>query len=410
VNVDHVDQRNADSGSRVSRFGGALGILAVVSATPVALLAAAALTGVGLTRQLPGETAVMAGLLLTLLPALGLVSLLRGGPSLLAAAIWVWSLAVLLCLPVYFPEKRVDATARGLHLIAAPMGARSAERLSRLGAGLVGLLGSEPERLPEAIQMSDEECPDTREDTAGATLARAETGATRAERVVVLSYQGDGTSMLVPVFFDGPVYGEEFALLFDTGATYTTLNREALAAIGVEVPPDAPTVTLHTAGGEASSQLVLVDAVWLGEEMLEWVTVAVCEPCAGRGVAGLLGLNVTGQFEVGLHNDRKQIELRRLPGRESRKLDIGQWLELESRVRHWRDGRVQIELKGTNRAAAGIARALVELGCPGGRFSIELEDIPARGAGTTRLSLPYDTDCSDYQIDLLGGSWGAAEF
>jgi hypothetical protein len=153
-----------------------------------------------------------------------------------------------------------------------------------------------------------------------------------------------------------------------------------------------------------------VDAVWLGEEMLEWVTVAVCEPCAGRGVAGLLGLNVTGQFEVGLHNDRKQIELRRLPGRESRKLDIGQWLELESRVRHWRDGRVQIELKGTNRAAAGIARALVELGCPGGRFSIELEDIPARGAGTTRLSLPYDTDCSDYQIDLLGGSWGAAEF
>ena len=398
-----MERRDSISASQVGRFGGALGATAIASAVPAAFVAAGALTGIGLTRQLSGEAALAVGLLLIVLPALGLARLLGGRATGLGASVWVWSLVVLLCLPLYFPDERVDATARGLRLMAAPVGPRGAERLSRLGAGLVGSLMSEPDRLPEATRLR-------RKDAADASLARSEARGANAERVTVLRYEGDGTSMHVPVFFDGPVYGEEFAMVFDTGATYTTLNREALAAIEVEVPPDAPTVTLRTAAGDALAQLVLVDAAWLGDEMVDWVTVAVCEPCAGRGVAGLLGLNVTGQFEVGLQHDRKQIELRRLSGRENRKLDIGQWLELESRVRHWRDGRVEIEVKGTNRAPAEVSRAQVEVACPGGRFAVEFEEIPARASATTRMSLPHETDCSGYRIDLLGGSWEAAGF
>jgi hypothetical protein len=381
--------------------------LLLLTAVPVAVVAAAAVAGVGLARQASGVAAVAVGLLLTLLPALGLASVFRGGARVLGAALCLWSLAILLCLPRYFPGERIEATAGGLRFLAAPMGPRSAERLSRLGAGLVGLLGAEPERLPAAARLSRAEPPET-----GAGLARGETSAVAKPSggVTVLPFEGDGASLRVSVFFDGPVYGDEFAMIFDTGATYTTLSREALGMLGVDVPLDAPRVTLHTAAGESVVPLVLLDAAWLGDEFVDWVTVAVCEPCAGDGVAGLLGLNVTGQFEVALRHDRKQIELRRLPSRAERQLDVRQWLKLESRLRHWRDGRLEIELKGSNRARAGIERALVEVDCPGGRFGVELEAIPARAEVTTRMSLPRDSDCSTYRIDVLDGSWEGADF
>lgn len=404
------------SSHRADRFGGRWGAWAVASAVPVAVLAAAALTGVGLARQIPGAAALLAGWLLTLLPALGLMWLFRGGAGLLATAVWSWSLAVLLCLPLYFPGERAEATARGVRFMAAPLGAGGSDVLSRLAGELLGLLGSEPERLPEARRLPDDEGVEmeepgeggrqgVREASGSGALARLEVEEPPTERVVVLPYEGDGRIMRVSAFFDGPVYGEEFPMIFDTGATFTTLNREALAALEVEVPPDAPTVVLHTAAGEATAQLVLVDAAWLGEEMVDWVTVAVCEPCAGAGAAGLLGLNVTGQFEVALRHDRKQIELRRAPGRENRKVDIGQWLEIEARVRRWRDGRVQVELKGWNRSPADIGQALVEVKCGDSRFAVELEHIPARATATTRKSLPHDTDCTGYRIDLLRGTW-----
>jgi hypothetical protein len=381
--------------------------LLLLTAVPVAVVAMTAVTGVGLARQASGAAAVAVGLLLTLLPALGLASLFRGGTRALGAALWLWSLAVLLCLPRYFPGERIEATARGLRFLAAPMGPRSAEQLSRLGAGVVGLLGAEPERLTEAARLSPAEGPET-----GAGLARRQTPAFAGPSggVTVLPFEGDGASLRVSAFFDGPVYGEEFAMIFDTGATYTTLNREALEALEVDVPPDAPRVTLHTAGGESVVPLVLLDGAWLGDEMVDWVTVAVCEPCAGDGVAGLLGLNVTGQFEVALLHDRRQIELRRLPRRAERQLDLRAWLTLESRLRYWRDGRLEIELKGSNRSRAGIERALVEVECPGGRFGVELEAIPARAGVTTRMSLPRDTDCTSYQIEVLGGIWEGADF
>jgi hypothetical protein len=382
-------------------------VLLLVTAVPVTAVAMGAVAGVGLARQASGASAVAAGLVLTLLPAWGLASLFRGGARALAAALWLWSLALLLCLPRYFPGERIEATARGLRFLAAPMGPRSAERVSWLGAGLVGLLGAEPERLPEAVRLGPAEPP---EPGAGQARRQAPASAGSLGGVTVLPFEGDGATLRVSAFFDGPVYGEEFAMIFDTGATYTTLGREALGVLEIDVPLDAPRVTLHTAAGESVVPLVLADAAWLGDEMVEWVTVAVCEPCAGDGVAGLLGLNVTGQFEVALRHDREQIELRRLPSRTERQLDLVQWLKLESRLRYWRDGRLEIELKGGNRSRAGIERVLVEVACPGGRFGVELENIPAGGEVTTRMSLPRDTDCSTYGIEVRGGSWQGAEF
>jgi len=154
---------------------------------------------------------------------------------------------------------------------------------------------------------------------------------------------------------------------------------------------------------------VLVDAVWLGDEVVEWVTIAVCEPCARGPIAGLLGLNVTGQFQVALDHEEHEIRLQRRRNERDRQLDIAQWLALRSTVRRWWDGRVEIEVTGDNRSGAPIREALVEVACRGDRYAVQLLGIPPQGSRTTTASLPRGADCSEYSIKLHSGSWPAGK-
>jgi hypothetical protein len=226
-----------------------------------------------------------------------------------------------------------------------------------------------------------------------------------------MAYQGEGESMRIAAFFDGPRYGEEFGMIFDTGATYTTLNREALAHLEVEVPPDAPVAVLRTANGEIEAPLVLVDAVWLGDAVVEWVTVAVCEPCAtGEGVSGLLGLNVSGQFKVSLDHDHRQIHLGPLEGDENRKLDVVQWLQLRSRLLRWQDGRLEVEVTGENRSPVAVGAFSAEIDCPGGRFEVRVEGVEPRESRTRKMALPRGTECGEYTLSLREATWSRERF
>ena len=77
--------------------------------------------------------------------------------------------------------------------------------------------------------------------------------------------------------------------MLDTGATYTTLPSGVLLRLGRMPPTEAPRLTLNTANGERSAQVVLVDRVWLGDLHLDGVAVTSCEDCASSDNAGLLG-------------------------------------------------------------------------------------------------------------------------
>jgi hypothetical protein len=145
--------------------------------------------------------------------------------------------------------------------------------------------------------------------------------------------------------------------------------------------------------------------VWLGEALLEWVTIAVCEPCAGMGSSGLLGLNVTGQFQVELDHDDRSIVLTPAQRFGNRALDVGQWLELSARMRAWPDGRRDIRVQHHNRAPVAIASATVELACADERFEVDLEPTPARTRLTTRMTLPRGEGCETYTVDLVRASW-----
>ena len=403
--VDELDELQA---SEPRSRPGCLAVLLGATAVPIVLLTIGALTGIGLARNLASFPAVAAALVLVLLPIVGLASLIRTGFRLaeLGGAAWLWSLVVLLTVPFYFPGERTRAVSTGLELLASPSGDAARERVVRFGDTLVGLLGAEPEptRFAGELPSAALEAARAAEDARQVRMLR------EARGDVVIPYQGRGEHLQVAAFFDGPRYGEEFSMIFDTGATYTTLNRRALELLEIEVPRDAPLAILRTASGEIKAPLVIVDAVWLGDAVVEWVTVAVCEPCATDEISGLLGLNVSGQFQVALDHDHHQIELAALGRAEDRKLDVARWLTLHSRILRWQDGRLEVEVTAENRAKVGIREFSVQVDCPGGRFEVKVDDLPGGETVSRKMALPRGTDCSEYILDLREATWERSRF
>lgn len=217
---------------------GCLGVAVALTSVPVLGLAIAVVTGLGLERNLANFPALAAGVALVLLPVLGLASLIGGGFRLaeLGGSGWFWSVVLLVALPLYFPGERGAAAHGGLTLLASPLSEAAQTRVISLGQRIIGLLGEEPEPTPLAAELPG----------AAAEAVRAADAARRVREIreargdVVIAYEGQGETLEVAAFFDGPRYGEEFRMVFDTGATYTTLNRAALAHLEIDVPPDAP--------------------------------------------------------------------------------------------------------------------------------------------------------------------------
>jgi len=270
----------------------------------------------------------------------------------------------------------------------------------------VDLLGADPAPVgpaparPDRIATSASHAPRR---VSAASASRIDPA--RPTSSVLLPYEGDRSSLRIRVDLDGPELGEQVEMIFDTGATLTTLDRATLDRIGVVVPADAPWVTLRTANGELEAPLVLVDAIWLGDEPVEWVTVAVCDGCTSAPAVGLLGLNTSQRFHVALDHDRRRIELTRRAREDDRALDIGQWLQIRSRATRQWTGAVDVALTAHNAAHRPVAEAVVDLTCGDQVFAIQIDDIPAGGERTTEISLPRGTDCSRQKVELARSHW-----
>ena len=215
---------------------------------------------------------------------------------------------------------------------------------------------------------------------------------------------------MIPVHIDGPEFGQQLQFIFDTGATLTTLTRDALDALDIQLDDGAPTILLRTAAGEMEARFALVDAVWLDEEVVEWVTVAVCESCASPTTAGLLGLNVSSHFRVSIDHESEQLEFVPRRGRRNRKLDIQPWLDLSSVLRRWDDGRLELTIEVENRSRQGIRSSVLEVKCSEESFTIRLDPIPAFGSVSQVASLPRNSPCENFEIRPLAASWETDRF
>jgi len=390
----------------MARLGGLL-----LTAPPLAV-ATGAVMGLGLLRGAPAGLALLAGLALAILPALGLTKLMSIGRRLSAWCAWAWCWVLLAGLPLYFPGEREAATSAGLERLASFMGSGASRQIGELGAGVVTLLGEDPAPLRaadnrlEAKPVARVEQPAGREVPPGFPRGEEEVDA----EGVQLSYHGDENSLRIEVEIDGPEIGEAFTMIFDTGATFTTLDRASLDAIGIFLQPDAPRVTLQTANGKIEADLVLVDAVWLGGSPVEWVTVAVCDSCVHPPAVGLLGLNVSQRFQVSLDHERKSIGLKRRTSGDDRSLDIRNWLKVRSEARESWDGTVETELTAFNDSRREIRTAVLDLECGDAAFAIQLENVPPHGQATARANLPRGTDCREQRLELSRAYWNLDRF
>lgn len=363
-----------------------LGLIAV----PVAFFVFSTVLGLGVLRQGPPHLVSLSATALLLIPPLGLASLMGRSERMGPAALLAWSVGVYLALPLYFPGERLDAASTGFAVVGS-------------------LVGVAPD--PELVASVDAMAPQP------AARALPPTAAEPAVRVlppsqatlpdqVALPYEGRKNTLLLPIEVEATPTsdGEELWMLFDTGATLTTLTTDKLRDLGVVIPRDAPQITMHTAAGQRTARLVMVDRIWVGGFAVEGVTISVCDPCADDDSSGLLGLNVSGQFLVTLDTVRRELVLQPRQGPVDRTLDIQPWIEIAGSATRWPDGRTEVEVSVDNHADRDIEEVTVKVQCDRS-FLAHVENIPARGYASTTVALPRGVACEQYKLNLENARW-----
>ncbi len=223
---------------------------------------------------------------------------------------------------------------------------------------------------------------------------------------VILPYEGEGRSLRIPVEIEGRGGRSlDLAMVFDTGATFTTLDRGTLRALGISVPNDAPTLRFQTAGGERESQLVLVDRLWVGGLAVDGVTVGVCDDCASDDSAGLLGLNVSRRFKVTVDQERHELVLEPRIGPQDASHDVLPWVELGATATRFPDGRVEVGVRLANHSHRDLDEAEVTVSCGEG-WAVPIGPVAAGEEGETTMSLGLGTRCAEgYTVALSRALW-----
>jgi len=374
--------------------------LAVVALVPVCL-ALSLMLGAGVLRQGPPLLVSVAAGLLVLLPALGVAAIFRRRMLGFALGLVLWPTVVVIGFPLYFPGERADALASGATVLLMPLGMR----LDADHAHTVDALLPAPEPVrpvaPRAQALDADPVPPRSAEpgSAGGQGAMADTD------MVVLPYDGQGRTLAVQVGLEGPGGRQaDTWMLFDTGATLTTLNQASLDALGVEVPANSPEVTVRTAGGDRQARLALVDRVWVGGMPVDGVTVSVCDACADAETSGLLGLNVSGLFRVTVDAARQELILEPRDGTPNRAVDIAPWLTIDATATRWEDGRVEVEVRARNASPRVVSMAQVGIRCQDS-WAAELRNLPPGGTASTVVSLPVGVSCDGYTISLERARW-----
>ncbi len=375
---------------------------ATLAGLPLTLLAFLLLLGLGVLRQGPPILVAGTAALAVLLPILGLGSLLRDRVTGRALALPLVGAFFVGTFEVYVPGERAPALAAGLGTVLAGAGLPPtpglAEQLDTLLPTL--LAGRGP--VPPAKPTGSTPPPAVSLPTASPSPPALDTA---ARDHVVLPYEGQGRSLRIPVALEGEDT-LEVSMIFDTGATFSTLDPATLQRLGVAIPPNAPTLRVQTAGGERDTTLVLLDRVWVGGFSVDGVTVGVCEPCADQQSVGLLGLNVSRNFLVTVDQARQELVLTPRPtDRADDTANVQPWVELVATATRYPDGRVEVETELFNDAPRALAAAEVTVDC-GETWTVEVGPVAAGGSRLTTASLPLGQACAQgYSVRLTHAEW-----
>jgi hypothetical protein len=367
-----------------------LGVLLAAPAFAASVLAWSAVLGLGVSRQgSPGAIAVTATLLVYA-PSVAVGATASARRWTRSSGFLVaWSLGLMLAMPVYFPGERSEAVATGLALLT---GNPDGEGMPR---SLAEALPEEPDlaiaQVPQATPIGEEILP------APPPIA---------ENDIELPYEGEGRRLSIDVTFEH--HGrtlENTHMMLDTGATYTTLPLSVLRdELGVVPGDDAPELTLNTANGQRTAKVVLLDRVWLGSLPLDGVAITTCEDCASDGNVGLLGLNVSGAYNLHIDADRRMVVFSQR-AKFTRRLDVRPFSNLQARFVRYPGGRVEVEMDFDNRSPRTVLGASARVTCGKEDWLVELGQVEPFGTSEVRRRLPRHDRCDTYEIVLEDAWW-----
>ncbi len=227
---------------------------------------------------------------------------------------------------------------------------------------------------------------------------------------VRVSFKKKGSAIIVPVTLQGVDGEATVKMLFDTGATITTIDTATLRRLGLAVGPGDPVVESHTAAGPVRRHLTVIDGANLGGAVVDnGVAVAVCDPCAQGKVVGLLGLNYSRHFLVTVDHEGGELVLKRKPRPVGKLHDIRHFVELKHAKGMWRGPMLRVSVVVQNRSARGLRKvkvaAEVQSGGETGQISKIVETVPARGQVSLTITGFPKVKGSKFLVKVIGAEW-----
>jgi len=362
-------------------------------------------------RQGPVWLVALAAVALVFLPARALSTPVNReksrSPAAPGTALFLWSIAMLISFPLYFPKERGAALSLGFAAVEPWSDGRLQVGWAKdIDEWLPAIEGTRD--VPaEATKESTPKPPPVKqpaEDKPVAAAAPPAPAPTIPGDQVVLPTEGRRGSLRIPVTVEGPRRQHETTMIFDTGATITTLDRTTLRKIGVRIPDDAPSMKVHTAAGPRETQVVLLERLWVGGLEVEGVTISVCDACATGEAVGLLGLNVSERFLVTVDGARQELVLAPRKGATNRAVDVTPWVDLQAEATRWPDGRTEVILEAENTSSRWIERLTVAIQCDQDRYA-DLREIGPGQVGHVEVSIAAGTNCERFQVSIDSAVW-----
>ena len=241
-------------------------------------------------------------------------------------------------------------------------------------------------------------------------VPRSDGGTEPPDKEVQVSFEREGSAVVVPVRLSGPAGEVTVKMIFDTGATLTTLNSATLNRLGLVVDSSAPTVESHTANGTVRRQLTLIQGASLGGARVSRpLTVGLCDLCAKDKVVGLLGLNFSRNFLMTMDHDDGRIVLKPKVPPPDHTFDVQHFVKLDNARGIWRGRTLTVDLVVRNLAPLALrdVQITATVEGPGGTGMVRgiLAKVPARGSTPLHMSGKLPSRGKSFKLKLEKALW-----
>ncbi|MBK8480893.1 MAG: clan AA aspartic protease [Proteobacteria bacterium] len=234
-------------------------------------------------------------------------------------------------------------------------------------------------------------------------------GEADAMQAVQVQFEHRGGAMLVPVVLAGPELRFEAKLLFDTGASLTTIDHATLGRLGLYVTAADPTVTVQTANGRVARTISVIDGLAVGAARVTGgLTVAICDACAQGDMVGLLGTNFTRHFRVAIDHEAGLLVLSPRPAPADRLDDIRPFISLTDVKGVQRGEALAVKLTVRNRSPRELRGVRVRAEPDGraeGAFAGTVNVVPPRGEAALELVGSLVAPISHFEMHVDAATW-----